>query len=155
MLIRVFTLRFDPTVGVFDDRALREFIADKTVVSASDHFFVHEGLPHLAMIITYAPQSEPDHKGSRKDNWRDLITGDDMPLFDTLRDWRSERGKQDGVPPYVICTNRELAQVVNVRPQSLHALAQIPGFGSAKVKKYGREITRFFSAGDEESEGGS
>jgi hypothetical protein len=48
-----------------------------------------------------------------------MVSEADLPLFNTLRDWRLERSKQKGVPPYVICTNRQLAATVQARPQSL------------------------------------
>ena len=38
------------------------------------------------------------------------------PLFNTLRDWRSEPAEADGFPPYVICNNRQLAGVLRLRP---------------------------------------
>jgi superfamily II DNA helicase RecQ len=63
-----------------------------------------------------------------------------MPLFDTLRTWRSERAKQDGVPPYIICTNQQLAQMVATRPDTLAGLGKIHGFGPTKSEKYGQEI---------------
>ncbi|MEO1610446.1 MAG: HRDC domain-containing protein, partial [Pseudomonadota bacterium] len=43
----------------------------------------------------------------------------------------------EGVPPYVICTNKELAAIAARRPQTLAALMQIEGFGKAKADKYG------------------
>jgi superfamily II DNA helicase RecQ len=68
---------------------------------------------------------------------------DDTPLRDfcnALRDWRSERSKREGVPPYVICTNRQFAAMVKARPQSLATLAEIEGVGKAKLEKYGRDL---------------
>lgn len=52
----------------------------------------------------------------------------------------SERAKADGIPPYVICNNRQLAEVVRVRPDTLTALGAIEGFGEAKLKRYGKAL---------------
>jgi superfamily II DNA helicase RecQ len=41
-----------------------------------------------------------------------------MPLFNQLREWRRERCKRDGVPPYIVCTNKQLAQMAVQRPQT-------------------------------------
>ena len=68
-----------------------------------------------------------------------LVTAEELPLFNTLRDWRAERSKRDGVAPYVVCTNRQFAAMVHTRPQSLSGLAEIEGFGKAKLDKYGQE----------------
>jgi superfamily II DNA helicase RecQ len=39
-----------------------------------------------------------------------------------------------------VCTNRQFAAMVQARPQSLSKLAEIEGFGKAKLEKYGQEI---------------
>lgn len=148
MLTRVFTLAFDPATEQFNDEPLRDFLADKEILSVHDHFFVQDGSPYLALVACYrlgsaapAPAPSTDRGARQRDeSWRDELTKDDWPLFNTLREWRSERSKRDGVPHYVICTNRQLTAVVTGRPATLAALGQIEGFGEAKLKKYGREI---------------
>jgi ATP-dependent DNA helicase RecQ len=147
MLVRVITLRFDAVIGSFDDGPLREFLKDKEVLSIRDHFFVKNEVPYLTVLVTYYPHrpeattpamlrnQQPDGA-----SWRTLVTEAELPLFNTLRDWRAERSKRDGVPPYVICTNRQFAAMVKTRPQSLSKLAEVEGFGKAKLEKYGEEI---------------
>lgn len=44
------------------------------------------------------------------------------------------------MPPYVICNNRQLAEIVKARPLTLAALGRIEGFGEAKLKKYGPDL---------------
>ena len=53
MQLRVFTLRLDPETGAFDDSAMQSFLADRTVVSASEHFFIDAGHPTLAILVNY------------------------------------------------------------------------------------------------------
>ncbi len=134
----------------FDDAPLRDFIKDKEVHALRDHFFVRNDMPYLAVMVSYslAPLSQPapgaatgkPSVGKGDESWRHLISEAEVPLFNTLRDWRSARCKRDGVPPYVICNNRQLAAIVKARPQSLAALGQIEGFGEAKLRSYGAEI---------------
>jgi hypothetical protein len=42
MLVKVFTLRFDPATESFDDTSVCELLADKRVPSIGDHFFVQD-----------------------------------------------------------------------------------------------------------------
>ena len=147
MLARVMTLHFDTVLGGFDDTPLREFLKDKEVLAIRDHFFIRNDVPYLAMIFTYtlphltppaapaAPAHQPDES-----SWRSLVTPEEVPLFNALRDWRLERSKQEDMPPYVICTNKMLAAMVKARPQSLTQLGSIEHFGKAKLEKYGREL---------------
>ncbi|MFQ5583847.1 MAG: HRDC domain-containing protein [Calditrichia bacterium] len=121
MLIRIITLRFSAALDGFDDSSLAEFIQDKSVVSLREHFFIRNETPYLAVVVTYEPvlaSAKPKEAGKtrrRDESWRTLLTDAQMPLFDSLRSWRSERCKKDGIPPYVICNNKELAKIVVAR----------------------------------------
>lgn len=63
-----------------------------------------------------------------------------MGLFNILRDWRSQRCKKEGVPPYIIFTNQQLAMIVKKRPQSISELTKIEGIGNGKAQKYGDDV---------------
>jgi superfamily II DNA helicase RecQ len=148
MLIRVFTLAFDPATERFNDDAVRDFIADKDLASVSDHFFMKDDAPYLALVVRYrlpGPASSPAApeaagRRERDETWRDALDKADWPLFNTLRDWRGEQARANGIPSYVICNNRQLVDVVNKRPATLTDLGHIDGFGDAKLKKYGSEM---------------
>jgi ATP-dependent DNA helicase RecQ len=141
MLVRVFTLKFHLATECFDDEEVQEFIKDKEVLSIREHFFVKQETPYLVLIVTYLPgESKPVSTKKTKDDWRKLLSNEQMPLFEALRSWRAERAKQDGVPPYIICTNKEFVEMATQRPDSLAGLTKIYGFGKAKAEKYGKEI---------------
>ncbi len=148
MKLRVLTLPFDAELGRFDDEPVQRLLADKDLIAARDHFFAHQGRPYLALVLTYCGNGAPPaaggaKKAKRRESWRDLLDPAELPLFNTLREWRTQKAKDDGIPPYVICNNRQLAEVVRVRPQHLAKLGEIEGFGAAKLKRYGAEMLRF------------
>jgi ATP-dependent DNA helicase RecQ len=153
MLAQVVTLHFDSALGGFDDSPLQAFLKDKEVHSIHDHFFIKDQEPYLAVVVTYTlhhSASSPSVKMSqtrKEPAWRERLTEADMPLFNTLRNWRMERCKQDGVPPYVICSNQQFADMVRERPQSLSQLGAIKGFGQNKLKQYGRDILAILAEG--------
>ena len=151
MLMRVFTLRFDAARDGFDDGPVTEFIKDKAVLSLREHFFMRNETPYMAIVVTYEPVREvaqTSRSGGRQrdESWRELLTDKDMPLFNALRSWRAERCKAEGIPPYVICTNKELAAIAARRPQTLSALIDIEGFGKAKAEKYGAAMLELLAA---------
>jgi superfamily II DNA helicase RecQ len=155
LLFRVFTLAFDTAAGRFDDTPVRDYLADKDVAAVSEHFFTHDGRPYLAVVvhchgIRAADERAADAKRAsargRDESWRDVLESDDWPLFNRLREWRGERARAAGIPSYVICNNRQLAEVVKRRPASLAALGEVDGFGDAKLKNYGRELLDLLAA---------
>ncbi len=152
MLIKIFSLTFSSASGGFDDEMLRDFIKDKEVISVRDHLFVRNEIPYLTLIVKYFPfrqeikvQSTAANSkaGEKRDeSWKELLAESDMALFNLLRDWRSQRCKKEGVPPYVVFTNRQLAEIVKKRPQSLADLTAIEGVGKAKADKYADEVLK-------------
>ncbi len=68
-----------------------------------------------------------------------LSEGDET-LFQTLREWRREQARSQGVPPYVVFHDRTLVEIAAARPGSLAELAGIGGVGRAKLERYGEAV---------------
>ena len=146
MKIRVFTLQYSTTLGGFDDTEVCDFIRDKRVESVTDHAFVQGGVPHLCLVVLYhltdSGSIVPTGKVRAKtdETWRKMLTPETTPLFDSLREWRSERAKEEGVPSYFLFTNKQLVDIVLKRPDSLNQLGQIEGVGKAKLERHGKVL---------------
>ena len=65
------------------------------------------------------------------------LTPEDQALFERLRAKRLELARADGVPPYVVASDRTLHELAELRPTTLSALEGIYGIGPAKVARYG------------------
>ena len=161
MRVKLITFRYSATIGGFDDSALSEFIRDKEVLSFREHFYSVNDVPHLTCVVSYqdpvisprdldaARQSERDAGGyqdSHRAPWRDRpdpasgLGEAERVLFNTAREWRARKAREEGVPPYVILTNRQLLEIVRRRPESLTDLGHVDRVGASKLKHYGREI---------------
>jgi len=81
--------------------------------------------------------------GARPDDAE--LDGDRLRLFEELRTFRLERAKLDGVPPYVVASDRTLRDIANLRPRDRGELAMAHGIGPAKLDKYGEDILRLVS----------
>ena len=155
MQVRIFTLRFNPATDGFDDAVVTSFLADKELLAMDNHFFLKDGIPYLTLVVSYRTTALPSipetlrPEQKRDESWRESLTEADWPLFNTLRTWRSETAKREGIPPYVIANNRQLAEVAKVRPQTLAALGGIDGFGEAKLAKHGKDLLALVAGGGE------
>jgi superfamily I DNA/RNA helicase len=65
----------------------------------------------------------------------DATTG--SPLFERLRAWRARIAKQHGVPAYLICTDRTLQELAELRPQHVAEMRGVYGLGDAKLRRFG------------------
>ena len=64
------------------------------------------------------------------------------PVFAALREWRSGRARDDGVPAYVVAHDSTLAAIAEARPETLAQLRRVKGMGPAKLERYGTEILK-------------
>lgn len=148
MLVKIISLKFDSITGSFDDTPIRDFTQDKEILQVRDHLFIRNEIPYLILIVKYYPyrqeaavENRPGNvKQTQSESWKRELKDGEIPLFNQLRDWRSERCKKDGVPPYLIFTNNQLALVARGRPQSMNDLTRIEGIGRGKVDRYGADI---------------
>jgi superfamily II DNA helicase RecQ len=149
MRVKLLTLRFSPGLSGLDDRPLDDFIRDKEVLSVREHFFRVQDVPHLACLVTYReggrlaspePPAAIAGKPRKRPDPLTELEDEERPLFETLREWRSAQARKDGVPPYILFTNRELVSIVRTRPQTPSALQALPGIGAGKVERYGAAV---------------
>lgn len=54
--------------------------------------------------------------------------------------WRREKAREQGVPAYHILHQRVLLAIADAAPISEMELLDIPGFGTAMLRRYGQEI---------------
>jgi ATP-dependent DNA helicase RecQ len=98
--------------------------------------------------LSFGPGAKPILKGEqaleivipprRKARRQRRASGEaENPLFAALRAKRREIAAASGVPPYVIFHDSTLREMAALRPDSLSAMAQVPGVGAAKLDRYG------------------
>jgi superfamily II DNA helicase RecQ len=142
MRLKVVTLPYVDSLGGFPQQAVDQACSSGGLFEVRDHFFIHRGVPHLALVMLLDDAGTgPVRAGKALDD----DPGRELPeslqsLYRALRHWRNERAKADGVPAYVVLRNAQLAEICRKLPRSLAALRQIEGFGEGTCEKYGKEI---------------
>ena len=61
-------------------------------------------------------------------------------LIKILTKWRTTHAKEDGIPAYVVLTQKSLLAIADQLPHDRKSLLKIHGIGAAKVNLYGAEI---------------
>lgn len=164
MEIRVLTLRYSPSLGAIDDAPLVLLARDHDVLGVREHFFVVHDIPHLVCVVscqprtattstaaspieptamarTPAPPPAPAPAPTRStDDPTAELEPEQQRLYDTIRRWRYATAQRDGVPPYVVLTNRNLTALLRERPATLAALGRIRGIGRATIERHGQAL---------------
>ena len=150
MHAKILTLHPDPDTGRFDDAELQDFLEDRQLRSIDQHFYIQEGRPTFALLLTWRPLPLPrpaqvELAQPRRDPAADLAD-DERPVYEALRHWRNERAKRDGRPAYIYLTNAQLVEVARQRPASLAELMRIQGIGEGKAGDFGAEVIALLEA---------
>jgi ATP-dependent DNA helicase RecQ len=66
----------------------------------------------------------------------------DSELFEALRAHRMQVARDEGVPPYVVASDRTLRDLCLQRPRTREQLLSVYGIGPAKVERYGDGLLR-------------
>ena len=72
----------------------------------------------------------------------DILDAGALRRFEALRAHRLELAQTEGVPPYVIATDRSLRELARLQPEREEDLLLAHGIGEAKASKYGAGFLR-------------
>lgn len=86
------------------------------------------------------PQALDAERAPRRRRGSTEVAVGDAELFEALRTWRRGEAARQAVPPYVIFTDRTLAEIAQQRPSTRDALARISGLGQVKLDRYGEAL---------------
>ena len=100
------------------------------VLTREGHQVIHQERP-ARLLLPPTHQPTPSAAGSRS------RSGAALELFEELRRHRLEVARGEGVPPYVVASDRTLRDVALLRPRSRSELELAHGIGPTKAEKYG------------------
>jgi superfamily II DNA helicase RecQ len=148
--IKILTLRYSQQLFEFDDHLLEQFQDRYQLTSFEPKYFEVHGIPHLSFVMGYeqssiigeatSPPSTDQIRPAKKTPPDQGLSEPDQRLFESLRQWRTEKSRSEGVPPYVILTNKQLREIVERKPKTKTALAKIESLGTARIKRHGEEL---------------
>ncbi len=135
MAVRIITLAFDQSSGMFNEELVNRFLLGRKLIGMKREFFVLDGKPYWSVFLEYQEilPSSPLPTQQRMNEWQRM-------LLQRLKEWRKRTAEEKGIPVYIIASNSELAGVVMSAPETLEMLNNVRGFGKHKVEKYGQDI---------------
>jgi len=157
MKVRVVTMRHDDALQGFPEEALKKAQFGHEVIDVREHFYIHAGVPYLALVMCLADDVETrgseespgfTEAGKIKRKGPDfymMLPEDRRQLFADIRKWRNEKAAGK-FPPYVICRNSTMAELAYRVPKTISALGAVAGCGESFCEKYGEELVGLLKA---------
>ncbi len=75
----------------------------------------------------------------------------DRDLFELLRSLRKEIADEQGVPPYIVFSDRSLRDMATLFPVTAEEMLSVSGVGEVKLERYGRRFLQLIRRHREES----
>ena len=111
------------------------------VLTEAGNDVIHERRP--ARLLLPPRNSAPSARTTqtrfkkRASNTFEELEGRDSDLFEELRRHRMEVAREEGVPPYVVASDRTLRDIALLRPINSDELKMAHGIGPSKAERYG------------------
>jgi ATP-dependent DNA helicase RecQ len=86
-------------------------------------------------------RTPPRERGPRRERREVAAAATDAAsaaVFEALRAHRLALSRAQGVPPYVVASDRTLHELAALRPRTIDELMAVHGIGAAKAERYGR-----------------
>ncbi|MER3443700.1 MAG: HrdC [Armatimonadota bacterium] len=144
MRCQAFTLRLDKRQSL-DLQRLNDFLERVQPIQVSSAL-VAGSAPAWSVLVFYEGEAESPQPAAGLEKpqpeapARPRPTAANEALYQSLRDWRSQKARAENLPPYIIAHDAQLAAIADALPTTLEELTQIKGFGPRKADRYGDEI---------------
>lgn len=87
------------------------------------------------LVSTYGDSGKG--KGGRKS---DILNSRGLECFDTLRSLRTKLAREEGIPPYIVFSDKTLVDMCVRLPFTKEEMLQVAGIGEYKYEKYGESF---------------
>ena len=149
--IRKYHMERESTYGILRDLTQREvterirYLLEAGVLEASPGPYPVLRLTERAEDVVFgsAPLMMKTEKDRQPTSVRRIpaeLEGDTAELFQRLRTLRARLARVQGVPAYVVFTDKTLRELASVRPRTMAELRAIGGVGAAKAERYGEQF---------------
>lgn len=109
-------------------------VGEYRVVSLSE--FGAQIIKQRLHVSIHTKRLEEHKRASKKA--KQVITGAfELSTFERLRTLRSEIAKENGIPPYVVFSDKTLKEMAEKLPHDKEAMLDISGVGEVKFERYG------------------
>ena len=143
MKVIVFKIRLPEEFLHEDQKTLDAFLEFNDIIKVETAFVNEENYWSVVLYfdeLRIVQNKVKDPKVTKYSAESENLNSDEEKILYALKEWRSEKAKEQNLPSYFIATNKELTSVAKYKPAKKEELLDIKGFGKHKIENYGEEI---------------
>ena len=131
---------------------LNKFLRSHRVLAIQREFVSESENSYWAVAVEFIGD-QADALGSTGKShvdYKEILSPDDFTVFARLRELRKHIADAEGMPPYIIFTNEQLAEFIRTKVKTKSAMGKIKGIGEAKLKKYADRFLEVLNETDQQ-----
>ena len=126
------------------EKQLNDFLLSHTIVCTVKNYDAE--MKAWCFLVEYADTGAQKPGQKAKIDYMQVLTKEEFAVFSKLREWRKKEAAKEKIPPYVIFTDEQLAQIVKQNPGDAGQIGAISGIGQSKIEKYGNAVIQITKA---------
>lgn len=143
MKLKFFTIPIAHPEG--PETELNRFLGAHRISRVEKEFVADGAASAWSVVVTWVDGAEPAiaqpatgaaAKAARVD-YREVLSPPEFAVYDRLRTLRQDLAQAEGLPPYAVFSNEQLAAFVQRRISTEQALAAVEGVGEGRLQRYG------------------
>jgi len=138
MQIKIFSIPIPFGEVVNED--MNKFLRSKQVLDVDQHVVSGSHGSYWCFSIRYLDEAATRERGNKVD-YREVLDEPTFKRFSQLREIRKVLAAEEGVPPFVVFSDEELAALAQTAPPLTAAsMKNIKGIGDKKMEKYASKV---------------
>lgn len=131
---------------------INKFLRSHRILRVEKQFVPDGTNSQWCFCVEYLEGGEPQKRSGKKStriDYREVLPQEAFARFARYREIRKALAEQEGIPPFVIFTDKEIAAMAEVETLTPAILRSIKGIGEKKIAKY---ANHFISTSNNEKE---
>ena len=118
---------------------MNKFLRSHQILQVDQHVVSHRNSSYWCYSIRYVEGATKQER--EKVDYMKALDEATFQRFSKIRKLRKQLAQEDGVPPFAVFTDEELAGIAKLpEPITLESMKEIPGIGEKKASKYGQKM---------------
>ncbi len=127
------------------DAELNDFLSKNRIISIEKRWVESDEHIGWCFCVEYNAARErleaPRREASaNRPDMRARLSADDFRIYCRLKEWRLALSTKQVVAPYLVFTNEQLAQAIEIQASTREDLAKISGIGDSRIENYGDQL---------------
>jgi len=136
-----------------EEELINKFLRSHRILRVEKQFIADGSNSRWCFCVEYLEGGKPVKRSGKKQakvDYREVLSQEAFVRFTRYREIRKVLATEEGIPPYVIFTDKEIAAMAEEEELTLTGMRSIKGIGEKKIVKY---ATHFITADKDEKKG--